>query len=174
MSLGKMCFFLVWFIVWSIWLAEPVYEKTNYVERILRCTGDPCVVAFNPGGNGGEFEWASWQVTHRHALQLVVINGECYSGCTIAADRIRSAGKLCITEQARMGFHQGIYVKTKKAFIPRYSEDIDRMVRKAGGYPEPRNMNYFVYKDIKALWPTCELNPPLPRSDPRKKFTAAK
>lgn len=168
MRLRKGFLLVVLVIAWSTRLVEPIYEKTNYVERILRCTGDPCVVTFNPGGCGTEFVWASWQVTHRQALQLVVIDGECDSGCTLAADKIRSVDKVCITERAKMGFHQGIYVETKKTFIPRYSPDIDRMVRKAGGYPEPWNMNYFVYKDIKTLWPTCVLNPPLPRSDPRK------
>lgn len=133
---------------------SPLYEETRYIEEALGCFEDPCIIKHNPGGDLRLFLLATDNVIMGDR-RMIIIDGYCVSACTVAADKLRDNGKVCITTNAILGFHKGIDTGTMKTFIPPYAPDVDTMIREAGGYPDPAGINNFFYKDIKKLWPTC-------------------
>ncbi len=135
-------------------LTPKLYEETRYIEEALGCLSDPCVIKSNMGGNLWLFMRATDKIISGDR-RMLIIDGYCGSACTVAADRLQRSGKVCITHDAVMGFHKGIELETKRTFIPHYRDDVDSMVREAGGYPEPAGINNFFYKDIHKLWQTC-------------------
>ena len=82
------------------------------------------IIDFDGGGRVQEYlERAA------HVLQYdipVQITGDCFSACTIFADRARQ--NVCVTPDARMYFHAGMYVSDKRRFQINYSTDIDQLV----------------------------------------------
>lgn len=133
------------------------------------CTGaDPCVITQAQGGKVREHHLAAIEVLAGYK-QTVVLAGPCASACVLFADVARD--KVCITPTASLHFHK-YYNETKwgRRFghrDPPHSADIDRWVRKKGGYPTDTFL-VMRYRDAKSIWRTCELNPPLPKPDPRR------
>jgi hypothetical protein len=132
--------------------------------------GDPCIVTRSPGGYIYLFEQAAHQVLEGEK-RLVVIDGDCYSACTIFADLARS--RVCITQMAVFYFHKAYYTDTRMVagveqvihtdlFDPPQSPDIDKAVRALGGYPADgfTSMPYAIAKDF---WRTCTITSPPPR-----------
>ena len=70
---------------------------------MLGCTGDPCVVSYNPGGEIGAFKAAASEI--KRTGRRVVIDGPCLSACAILADQARA--RVCVTGNAKFGFHKG-------------------------------------------------------------------
>jgi hypothetical protein len=140
-------------------LALPHVARADLVSDVLRCTGDPCVVTFNAGGEIGAFKAAAAEA--RSSGRRVVINGPCLSACAIFADQARDS--VCITRQARFGFHKGYVMREPVAgrptkpvgrFIPKHSRDIASWVEKNGGFPN-RGYNLMNASAAKRIWRSC-------------------
>lgn len=136
--------------------AEP---KADAVKSALGCSGDPCVIKRNPGGEIGAFQAAAQEI--KNSGRRVVIDGPCYSACAILADMARS--HVCVTGRAKFGFHQGFVVGRMKVggpmkligrFKPSHSGDIDRWVTKNGGFPR-RGFRIMGVKQARKIWKRC-------------------
>ena len=106
------------------------------------------VIAFDGGGRVQEYlERAA------HVLQYdipVQITGDCFSACTIFADRARQ--NVCVTPDARMYFHAGTNLPDMSRFQIQYSTDIDQLV---GEQPHAgwKRMSYPLTTEI---WRLCD------------------
>jgi hypothetical protein len=142
-------------VVW----AAPQHAKADVVSDVLGCTGDPCVVTYNPGGEVGEFKAAAREINRTG--RRVVIDGPCLSACAILADQAR--GRVCVTNNAKFGFHKGYVlqvpvaggpVRLVKRFNPSHSRDIASWVQKNGGYPS-RGYRLMRTNVAKRIWRSC-------------------
>ena len=143
---------------------------------------NPCEVLYSPGGSLQRFQRAARELNEgAHGRTLVIINGSCISGCSVFADLARE--HICITKNAIMGFHKGyrwdwhfsLFPLKAQIDMTRFDQpqtfDIDRWVRSHGDYPKD-DVTYMGVEVAKKFWPVCDLNPPLPRPDPRKRTAA--
>lgn len=133
--------------------------RADTVSDALGCSGDPCVIKFNPGGEIGSFKAAAREL--KRSGRRVVIDGPCLSACAILADEAR--GHVCVTSKARFGFHKGYILdqptaggplRFVKRFTPAHSRDIAGWVRKNGGYPS-RGFNVMGPRAAKHIWRPC-------------------
>ena len=133
--------------------------KADPVATALGCSGDPCVVKRNPGGELGAFRAAADEI--KSSGRRVVIDGPCYSACAILADEARS--NVCVTSRAKFGFHQGYVVGQRKIggpvkllgrFKPTHSSDIARWVSKHGGYPS-KGFRMMGIGSAGKIWKRC-------------------
>lgn len=96
-----------------------------------------CVVRNNDGGLIHQFQ-ASARALKAEG-RLLVIDGDCTSSCTMAADMARP--NVCITKRARFRFHQTYDFDADGRFTgrgdatPFYSRDIAGWVHAHGGFP---------------------------------------
>ena len=142
-------------VVW----AAPQHAKADVVSEVLGCTGDPCVVTYNPGGEVGAFKAAAREINRTG--RRVVIDGPCLSACAILADQAR--GRVCVTSNAKFGFHKGYVLQVPvaggqarlvKRFNPSHSGDIASWVKKNGGYPS-RGYRLMRTNVAKKIWRSC-------------------
>jgi hypothetical protein len=120
-------------------LAAPPVANADVVSDVLGCSGNPCVVSRNPGGEVGSFKAAAREI--KRSGRKVVIDGPCYSACAILADMARS--NVCVTKKGRFGFHKGYVVAAAndgkmyllRRYTPEHSRDIAGWVKKNGGFP---------------------------------------
>lgn len=133
--------------------------RADVVSDVLGCEGDPCVVKFNPGGEVSSFKAAAREV--KRTGRRVVIDGPCMSACAIFADVARS--RVCVTPNARMGFHKGYILAQPMAggparfvgrFNPSHSGDITGWLQKRGGFPT-RGFRVMGARDAKRIWRGC-------------------
>jgi hypothetical protein len=118
----------------------PGLARADIISSVLGCSGNPCVVKYNPGGEVSSFKAAAREI--KRTGTRVIIDGPCYSACAILADQARK--NVCVTSNARIGFHKG-YVLAQpaaggpaylvKRFNPSHSRDISRWVTRNGGFP---------------------------------------
>jgi hypothetical protein len=127
-----------------------------------RCSGETCIVRFNPGGEVNTFLRAAAAV-RAGAKRLVVIDGPCYSACAIFADVTRD--KVCITDRASFGFHKARVMASARGsrrfrevarHDPRHSRDIASWVYRNGGFP---SKGFTVMKASAAakFWRRCRV-----------------
>ena len=139
--------------------------KGDIVEEVLGCRGDPCVVAYNGGGTITTFEEAA-RAIRAGARKQVVINGACYSACTILIDALRD--RTCVTAQARLGFHRGsgpvlkylnemplYWYAVQERFDITYSPKIQKWINGRGGLPEDGSFIYMNAHAARTIWPAC-------------------
>lgn len=147
------------FLILAATLAASASARADIVSDVLECTGDPCVVSFNAGGEVSSFKAAAREA--KRTGRRVVINGPCLSACAIFADDARS--QVCITSKARFGFHKGFVVdqpmagghyRLVKRFTPSHSPDIANWVKKNGGYPS-RGFNIMRASAAGTIWHHC-------------------
>lgn len=113
--------------------------RADVISDVLGCSGNPCVVTRNPGGEVSSFKAAAREI--RKTGRKVVIDGPCYSACAILADMARS--NVCVTKKGRFGFHKGYVVAAAndgnmyllRRYTPEHSRDIAGWVKKNGGFP---------------------------------------
>lgn len=122
-----------------------------FVTSVLNCS-IPCVVVKNVGGSIPDFSDAARVA--RATETRVSIDGECASSCAYFADKARPM--VCITPNARFGFHQGtIFQETIVHIILVHSPDIQEWVDKNGGFPGPESFNWMPFAAAKQFWPMC-------------------
>ncbi len=130
-----------------------------------RCSGQTCVVRFNPGGNLRTFLAASAAV-RAGAKRLVVIDGPCYSACAVFADMTRN--KVCITNRASFGFHKARVLASAARgrgrgkwrevgqHDPRHSRDIASWVYRNGGFPS-KGFTVMKSRTAAKFWRRCKV-----------------
>lgn len=140
-------------------LCAPRAANADYVGSVLGCSGNPCVVKYNPGGEVKRFEAAARQI--KRTGRRIVIDGPCGSACAILADRAR--GNVCVTSNAMFGFHKsalvqqygyGGPVKVVRRFDPKHSRDIAGWVKRHGGYPS-KGFRVMSARDARRIWKPC-------------------
>jgi len=139
-------------------LAFVADARADEVSKVLGCKKDPCVVNHNVGGWIHEFVEAA-RLVNQGARTIVKINGTCLSACAIFADLARY--RVCITPNARFGFHQAFYedrdtgvVDENSYFDQPQSQDIDQWVRSHGGYPR-NGYRFMKYNEALKFWNKC-------------------
>jgi len=68
------------------------------------CNRTPCVVAEDRGGTIADYEALADRLVRTG--ETLEIHGDCYSSCTILADRARAV--TCLGNKVRLRFHQGV------------------------------------------------------------------
>ncbi len=133
--------------------------RADTVASVLGCSGDPCVVKNNPGGDVVRFKAAAREI--KRTGRRVVIDGKCDSACAILADMARS--NVCVTPRAKFGFHQGYIVAQAETggqyyllgrFKPSHSRDVARWVNKNGGYPK-KGYRVMGHRPASRIWKKC-------------------
>jgi len=117
---------------------QPAHAERLY-ERVLRCTGNPCVVERNLGGILEPYLAAAKEIQRDHIS--ITIDGMCSSSCSILADKVRE--NVCITSAAEFGFHKvrdlnrigRRFVFTGHRENWRYSKNLQKWINKQGGEP---------------------------------------
>lgn len=129
------------------------------------CRGSTCVVRSNPGGDVRRFVAAA-RAVRAGAKRLVVIDGPCASACVIFADIARD--RVCITDRATFGFHKATLFRAERRtggerrwrqiarHDPVHSADIDRWVRRNGGFPS-RGLRMMDNRDAGQFWRRCQM-----------------
>jgi len=139
--------------------AAPQAARADIVSQVLGCTGNPCVVNYNGGGEVAAFKAAAREI--RRSGRRVVINGPCLSACAILADQARD--RVCVTSRARFGFHKGLVLRRYtaggpfrlvKRFNPSHSRDIAGWVNRNGGFPS-RGFRVMGRSAAKRIWRSC-------------------
>jgi hypothetical protein len=127
------------------------------------CSGNICVIRYNPGGEINRF-LAAAQAVRAGALRQVVIDGPCLSACAIFADIARE--RVCITNRASFGFHKArlyavqparggrSHYREVRREDPRHSRDIAGWVHRNGGFPHE---GYLVMdaRQASQFWRPC-------------------
>lgn len=138
-------------------VAVASVARADSISAALGCSGNPCVVTSNPGGDVSAFKAAAREI--RRTGRRVVIDGPCYSACAILADMARR--NVCVTPRARFGFHKGYVVAVSgnqmyllKRFTPSHSRDIARWVSKNGGYPS-KGFRMMGHGSAQRFWKKC-------------------
>ena len=156
---GEMKQLYAFFALAIVILAASAGARADTVSDVLGCTGDPCVVSFNGGGEIESFQAAAREA--KRTGRRVVINGPCLSACAIFADVARS--RVCITSKAKFGFHKGYVLdqptaggryRLVKRFTPSHSRDITNWVKNNGGFPT-RGFNFMRASAAKQIWHPC-------------------
>lgn len=135
--------------------------------------GTPCVVTFNPGGIVDEFVITA-EIMVKEGRSLVV-DGECYSACSILADLMRSQGMACVTGNASLHIHQGTGKYVSDVFAPivnrfeaPYSIGLTSIIEKMGGQPKDGWL-VLDHAVLKLYFPECATsgpNEPPPDQEP--------
>jgi len=127
-------------------LARVQSEGHFFSEGFLAGCGNPCWIYANYGGRIGDFEELASQVLHDD--RIVIIDGDCFSACTLLADFGRP--HVFITRRARMHFH-----RSSAESVPDQSEGIATWVNSHGGYPSYASQTFttMTFEDAKAFWP---------------------
>jgi hypothetical protein len=83
----------------------------------------------------------------------VVIDGPCYSGCTIYV----ALKKFCITRQAVLYFHKGPSRNSTEFMQMHWGPKLRALLAAHGELPEFNSGNYLplTYDDLKSILPTC-------------------
>jgi hypothetical protein len=139
---------------------EPSYRSDvrpiafGMPDSPLRYCGTPCVINLSDGGYNSDFEVAALIINY-WPQQRLIINGPCYSSCTILADL--SKNKTCITHNAEFHYHKGN--SGAGEFIGYgYSKFALRWVHDHGGFPSyvsGRTLR-MDYGDASQHWRTCD------------------
>lgn len=131
----------------------------------VQCPSSPCVVRSSGGGSVDSFVNLAQQLKVKK--MRLVIDGLCASACVLLADKARP--QTCITRRAVFAVHKTsggwTYLDTKGRFAdtrrfqekpgdPPQSADIDRYVKKRGGYPL-NDLRVISYKQALRFWPKC-------------------
>lgn len=138
-----------------------------FAEAFGPCSGDVCVIRYNPGGQIDLFVAAA-EAVRTQARRQVVIDGPCLSACAIFADIARA--NVCVTQRAAFGFHKARLYAVQRAIggarqyrevrreDPWHSPDIAGWVRRNGGFPDE---GYLMMSSRQAsqFWRTCETRP---------------
>ncbi len=133
--------------------------RADTVSSALGCYDNPCVVTNNPGGDVAVFKAAAREI--KRTGRRVVIDGPCSSACAILADMARS--NVCVTSNAKFGFHQGYIVGQKAGggpvyllgrFKPKHSRDVARWVANNGGYPK-KGYRVMSNRSASRIWKRC-------------------
>jgi len=133
----------------------PTPQPTAFQAAFGPC-GDPCRVAGNDGGELVYFLEAAEELNAR-GDRLVVIDGACRSACAAFADRARA--HVCITPNARFGFHKAsVYTADLSERLaqvePPQSPDILAWVAANGGFPT-NGMRDMDANDAARFWRAC-------------------
>ena len=103
--------------------------------------GTPCVISFNPGGDLDRFVVTAEDMVRKG--RSLVVNGDCYSACSILADLMRSQGMACVTANAKLHIHQGTGTIISDVFAPivnrfevPYSVGLNSLIERMGGQPK--------------------------------------
>lgn len=137
--------------------------------------GTPCVISHNPGG-----ELDSFVITAEEMVKngrSLVVNGDCYSACTILADLMRSQGMACVTQNATFHIHQGQRVYVSDVFAPivnrfevPYSIGLTSLIERSGGQPKDGWL-VLTHDFLRRYFPECATvtsgsSGPLPVQEP--------
>jgi hypothetical protein len=142
----------------TVLASAPRLEAAS-IETVLGCSGNPCVVRSNPGGDVAQFRAAAHEI--KRTGTRVIIDGPCYSACAILADIARR--NVCVTKNAKFGFHQGYIVAQAQnsgkyyllgRFKPPHSRDVNSWVSKNGGYPK-KGYRMMSSKSAGRIWKRC-------------------
>jgi hypothetical protein len=149
---------------WLLWFAAALAaflagELASIVharaEPAPACNVTPCVVSASFGGLISDFEdLADRLVRTGEPLEIV---GDCYSACTILADRARKV--VCIDRKVRFRFHQAGMIggeeMGKRWKYEGYSPELRAWLDAQGGEPEVGWLT-MRYAEAKRFWRRCE------------------
>ena len=114
----------------------------------------------SPGGEASSF--VEYFKTLRQSGQRVVIDGPCFSACTLVLDIVPHS-RICVTPRAVLGFHAAKLVDQYGNEYP--ASDVTRVV--AAAYPAPirnwirrnggltRAPIYLYGRELWAMYPLC-------------------
>lgn len=141
-------------------IGAPPVHAGPFLESMLGCTGDVCVVRDNMGGDLLNYLMAAREALKEH--KQIVIDGWCVSACSIVADRVRSL--VCITPNARFGFHKtwALVLRSDGAAYSKpgfhkswtYTPALQRWINKKGGEPVS-GLLVMSSAEAGAFWPRC-------------------
>jgi hypothetical protein len=153
-------------IAGAVFVAVEASAGPALDQAEIRCVRNVCTVRNNPGGDIEIFRRAARELLAER--KRLVIDGECASACVILADIARA--HTCITPRARMAVHKSTVVRfTGRTAVdgreapvaeivrredPPQSPDIDRWVKRHGGYPI-NGVLVMPVRDARQFWPAC-------------------
>lgn len=132
--------------------SSRVNEFDQVFGRVPCTTHDMCIIKYNGGGYIDQFENAA-KAVNRSKLRVAIV-GQCYSACTLFADKARN--HVCIGPNVEFGFHvafRGSQVAWDDP-LPGHSQDIYRWVEAHGGYPT-HGLLMMHYADAHQFWKRC-------------------
>jgi hypothetical protein len=88
----------------TIGTASAVPQQVLDLSATVNIHANPVIIRESPGGKIGAFDHEFHEIAA--SGQMVVIDGDCISACTMALGII-PRGRLCATPRARLGFHMG-------------------------------------------------------------------
>ena|ERR1700722_16601801 len=134
------------------WITAAKSERIIFEDYpAVLCETSTCVVKHNGGGQVVSFVKTAVDIREKH--QKLIIDGPCYSACTILADLVRD--QTCITYKAMFAYH-----KTNLNGVPNlYSWFVHNYVESRGGWPEFGTGKFIrmPYYIAAKHWKTCSL-----------------
>lgn len=133
------------------------------IRSVFGNCGTPCVVRYNRGGFVAQFQIAADAIVRTN--NSLVIDGDCYSACVIAADQIRS--RTCITPRAAFHLHKAgittvkkvggkeVHMRSNLQDPPQSPDIVTWAYLYRGGYPADGFIT-MTYADAKMFWRTCD------------------
>ncbi|RWD43898.1 hypothetical protein [Mesorhizobium sp.] len=106
------------------------------------------IIAYDPGGVVSEYEAKAKMVLETQTR--VEIIGDCYSACTLFADRARP--NVCVTPDTRFYIHQATEVSTGRRSPVEYSPDLQSYI----GEQPTDGWLLLTYDDLTNFWSTCK------------------
>lgn len=105
------------------------------------------VIHYDPGGIVAAYVAQAG----RDAGKPVAFTGDCFSACTLYADRMRASA--CVTPQARMHIHKGRTPDGRRISVP-YSAPMSSWIDANGGQPENGWLT-MRHPQTLAFWAPC-------------------
>lgn len=127
----------------------------------IKACGNPCVFGDSPGGLEYQFREAAKEMIKRR--QLLKIDGQCISACTLMAVDMRDAGLVCITDNAIFGFHLGSIGFGYFDYTPSYPADIQGWIDTHGGLRRGNDLNVMYTAQARRFFPSCQTKKPKKR-----------
>jgi hypothetical protein len=139
----------------AAWVAMAVVVTTpNDAIAAVRITDDR-------GGNIGEY-WARF-TTLRNAREQVVIDGACFSACTLVLGIVRPE-QICVTRNAQFGFHAAwrpgflgfrvINEPATRTLMSFYPDPIRQWIARNGGLGT--DMMYLSGRELIGMYRECQ------------------
>lgn len=124
----------------------------GYLSALGGCHAHTCTVFYSPGGVEIAFIAEAFSL-QKMGVDLVRIDGGCYSGCAAFAAYARP--RVCVTLDAVLYFHSSSWGRPQ--LVP---TDVRRWVEKHGGFPpyEEQRFTSMTWPDTLDFFPHC---PPL-------------
>jgi hypothetical protein len=135
----------------GLFLAIAVVQPSNAMVRIDD----------DRGGLLGEYLLKF--ATIRDSGERIMIDGSCYSACTLVTALIPKQ-RICVTERARLGFHAGwvddqsgqqaVSIEGTDLMYQMYPREIQRWIKLHGGLG--KQTLFLKGRELMAVYPACQ------------------